>query len=182
MAERAKANRAKQKRARKTNGATPGVGHNSAALQEATDRWLPKIVAARVKYEKDAERARTSKGQLGQVFEAAVNDGCNLRGLKRGLELLRRDASEVVAEEEQTSRVLRSSGSILVEQFELFPLARQLKPDNPYLAGQQAGREGAPKEPPHKPGSEDFDLWSQGWDSGQQHNLDKFKGDRAPAN
>jgi hypothetical protein len=189
MAERAKANRGgkgKRERTRKSNGAAR-VGHNSGsavALQEVTDRWLPKISAARAKYEKAAEVARTAKGQLGQIYEAAVNDGLNLRGLKRGIELLRRDATEVVAEEEQVSRVLRSNGSVLIEQYELFPLAKAVKPVNPYLRGQADGKAAAPRDVPaeYKPGSEDADLYLQGWDSGQQQNADALRGDHAPAN
>src|SRR4051812_48396975 len=109
MAERAKANRGKrgskhEGRSKRGNGRA-AVGDNSgpsgraAALQEITDRWLPKLVSARAELEKLQEKVRTKRGQLGQLFEAAENDGCNRRGLRRGLELLRRDAAEVVVEE-----------------------------------------------------------------------------------
>lgn len=182
MAERAKANRAKKKRGRKDNGTTPGAGHNSEALQEITDRWLPKIRSARANYDKKAEAARTAKGQLGQVMEAAVADGCNLRGLKQGLEIERRDVNEVIAEQEQISRVLQSSGSTLVTEHLLFPLPKMVKPKNPYLLGQADGKAGKAKEPPGEPGSEVHDLYCQGWDSGQQKNIDKLRGDHASAN
>jgi hypothetical protein len=187
MAERARANRGKQKRAGRRRGKDDGsVGHNSgngdAALQEITDRWLPKLQAKQIELEKASERASTIRGQLGALFKAAEADGLNRRGLRRGLELLRRDPTDVVAEEEQASRVLRVSGSILIEQYELFPLAKAVTPVNPFLAGQQAGREAAPRDPPYKPGSQEFETWLEGYDDGQKQNADKFREHNATMN
>jgi hypothetical protein len=50
------------------------------------------------------------------------------------------------------------------------------KPVNPYLRGQADGKAAAPRDvpPEYKPGSEEADLYLQGYDSGQAKNAKSF--------
>src|SRR5690242_5431140 len=139
MAERAQANRGKRstnpQRRGKGNGARPAApssGHNSSALEEGYRRWLPKIEAASAAYEKAAEAARQKKGALGQLYEAAERDGLNRKGFKEALADLKRDPLDVVAEQNAKAHIFRIKGSVLVEQYEMFPIQGAPKPVNPF--------------------------------------------------
>jgi hypothetical protein len=182
MAERAKANRdSKRGGKRKTKGngaaasAAPPIGHNSDVPDEVYQRWLPKIKDARAGYEKAAETARQKKSALAKVYQSAEADGCNRAGITEALSMMREDPINVVTRVRTIDRVLRLENSILHEQYELRFDGRIPEVANPFLLGQQCGREAGPREPPYKPGSSEFELWLEGYDAGQKQNMESLR-------
>lgn len=182
MAERAKANRGSKRRgakARRSNGpadasAAP-VGHNSDVPEEVYRRWLPKIKDAKATYERAAETARQRKAQLAKVYQSAEADGCNRAGIAEALSMMCEDPIHVVTRVRAIDTVLRLEGSILHEQYELRFDGRIPEVANPFLLGQQAGRDAAPRDPPYKPGSSEFETWLEGWDAGQNDNMESLR-------
>jgi hypothetical protein len=177
MAERAKGRKAK----RRANGNAsskprqPAIGHNSNVPDEVYRRWLPKIEVAENAYAKAADIAKSKKGELASVYKAAEQDGCHRDAIKRARRLDKRDHADVAREYAETGRVLSLMGSKLA-QLDLFVDIKQPEPVNPYLAGQQVGREaGSIDECPYDPGTEPFDLWHQGYASGQEKNHDSLR-------
>jgi hypothetical protein len=142
---------------------------------EVYQRWLPKIKGARASYETAAEAARQKKAALAKVYQSADADGCNRAGITEALLMMREDPINVVTRIRTIDRVLRLENSILHEQYELKFDGRIPEVANPYLLGQQAGREAAPREPPYKPGSTEFETWLEGYDAGQQANLESLR-------
>jgi hypothetical protein len=166
MAERARS----RKSSRRENRQQPPPGHNSLAISEGDwddiyRRWLPRIEVADRLYEEAVEKARNLKGELASVYKAAVRDGCRGKGIKDAYRKMKLVAEEVALDAAATARVIRLKNHALHEQYDLFGL-RRVAPD-PFLAGQQVGRAGAPKEPPYILGTAAADLWCNGWDNGQ---------------
>jgi uncharacterized protein (UPF0335 family) len=147
-------------------------------------RWLPKIETAENRHKRSAELAKQHKGELGSVYEAAKADGVDIDALKNARKLDKRDHAEVALHYANTGRYLRIMESKLATQLELFGDVKQPPPVNPFLAGQQVGREGGSiDECSYKPGTEDFDLWHDGYASGQSKIHDTLRaGEPAPAN
>jgi hypothetical protein len=181
MAERARSRAAKAKKQKRRSGKANGrgKGDNSLGL-EAQDEtyllWLPKIEVAQARYDKAAEAARTAKSELGQVYKGAEADGCHRDGIKEAFRLMKLDTYTVSLQAQATGRVLRLKQSPHHEQLQLFASV-QPPPVNPFLAGQQTGREaGDINECPHQPGSADFQLWHDGYASGQEMNFEQLRG------
>jgi hypothetical protein len=161
--------KAKRKSARRKGN---GIGHNGApggVPDEVYERWLPKIALAE-------NALRNARSRLGNLYQQAEKDGCNRAAIKSARRKMVRDTGAVIVDAKAEAQVLRILQSPLQLQFNLFGGIVETKPVNPYLAGQQAGRNAEPIDNnPHKPGTEDFDLWRQGWHSGQEGNRQSLR-------
>jgi uncharacterized protein (UPF0335 family) len=156
-------------------GGKPGPILLSSVPDEVYRRWASKIEAAQAKYDRAADQAKTLKGELASVYKAAEQDGCDIDGMKAFYKAEKQDL-DVLRRQMQTQ--VRMAGLKESKQLTLFEGLdlRAPPPVNPYLAGQQAGREaGDIADCPYEPGTEDFDLWQQGYRSGQERNMDQFR-------
>jgi hypothetical protein len=185
MAERARAtNGETPKRQRKSKAPKPGKpGHNSGEVPvEVYERHLDLIDTKRVAYEKAAAEAKQKKGELASAFKAAKGDGCNIDAIKAAHALTKRDLTDVVQDHHDIGRVLRILGSPLGTQFKLFADGDLPKPVSAVLAGQQAGKQGAPRDGnPHPPGSDEFVQYDNAWLE-EQTKIAASMGDDAPLN
>lgn len=167
MAERAGAKRQRGKRGNgrgKRNGATPGPGHNSGEVPaEVIQRHYAQIGAALKASKAADEVAKKKRAALQNAYKAAKSDGCPVDAMKDARKLNDGDHAEAILHYKDVGRVLEITDSEL-------PLFREITlppPVNAYLAGKQAGREGAPADSnPHPPGSEEFVRWGEGHQSG----------------
>jgi hypothetical protein len=78
------AERAKGKRSKKGGN---GIGHNSDSVggnvpDEVYRRWLSKIEHAEAIHDRAHDAAKSRKGELRQIYEAAKEDGCNIDAIK----------------------------------------------------------------------------------------------------
>jgi hypothetical protein len=171
MAERARGRR-------KTNGKDDGskrragVGHNSQGgnvPDEVYRRWLSKIENADNIYEKAKDRAKSLKGELGAIYSAAKEDGCNIDAIKEARAKHKLDHLTVAQDYDDMGRVLRLMKSPLAVQLKLFEEVERSPEANAAMAGELAGRRGDPVDDnPHPPGTELFVTWRANWDKGQQ--------------
>ena len=172
MAERAGGKRgrsAKRAGKRRTNGATasglgPGSGHNSGEVPaELIQRHYDQIGVALKASKAADEIAKKKRAALSNAYKAAKSDGCPVDAMREARKLNEGDHAEAILHFKDVGRVLEITESEL-------PLFRDITlppPVNAYLAGRQAGREGAPADQnPHTPGSEEFVRWSEGHASG----------------
>jgi hypothetical protein len=168
MAERAGAKWQRGKRSgrgrSKTNGAAPGRGHNSGEVPaELIQRHYASIGTALKASKAADEVAKKKRAALNNAYKAAKTDGCPIDAMKEARKLNDGDHAEAILHFKDVGRVLEVTESEL-------PLFRDITlppPVNAYLAGRQAGREGAPADNnPHTPGSEEFVRWGEGHASG----------------
>ena len=168
MAERAGAKRQRGKRGNgrgKRNGvATPGPGHNSGEVPgEVIQRHYAQIGTALKASKAADEVAKKKRAALQNAYKAAKSDGCPVDAMKQARQLDEGDHADAILHYRDVGRVLEVVESDL-------PLFRDVTippPVNAYLAGRQAGREGAPPDQnPHTPGSEEFVRWGEGHTSG----------------
>lgn len=165
MAERAKAKRRK--------GAN-GIGHNSASIggnvsDEVYRRWLGKIEVAEATYDRAQETAKSRKGELRQIYEAAKEDGCNIDAIKDARKKHKQDHATVAQDFADTGRVLRIMKSPLAIQLQLFEPVDWSPETRAALEGELAGRRGDPVENnPHTPGSPAFQAYDSAWRKGQK--------------
>ena len=172
MAERAggkKQRRAKSKNPRGKrsgpNGATPGLGHNHAGEipDEVKLRHYDQIGVALKASKAADEIAKKKRAALSNAYKAAKSDGCDVDVMR---------ATRKLDEGEHVDAILHYQGvGKMLELIESeLPLFREINippPVNAYLAGRQAGREGAPADSnPHTPGSEEFVRYAEGHASG----------------
>lgn len=109
------------------------------------------------------DAAKKKRSALQNAYKAAKSDGLDVDVMK---------ATRKLDEGEHVDAILHYKG--VGEMLELIeselPLFREINippPVNAYLAGRQAGREGAPADNnPHTPGSEEFVRWAEGHASG----------------
>jgi hypothetical protein len=154
----------------------PGIGHNGGVPDEVYLRYLPKIATASVALEKAKKVYDQRKGELRQIFGAAKEDGCNIDAIRRARDLNDQDLATVAMDYADTGRVLRLMRSPLATQLDLFADIERPAPVNAFVAGQRAGLQAVDaEENPHKPGSEEFVQWAEGWADGQATNGEKFK-------
>jgi hypothetical protein len=169
MAERARAKR-------KTKGKDGnGIGHNSTPMlgnktkAEIYDRWLGKIEHADVRYEAARDLAKTRKGELGTIYEAAKEDGCNIDAIKEARKKHKLDHLTVAQDYEDMGFVLRRMKSPLAEQLNLFAPAVRDEETNVAIAGELAGRRGdSIDENPHDVGTAYFVTWRAAHERGQK--------------
>ena len=165
---------AKPRARAKLNGQPPSDG---LPADEVFQRHLDKIRPAVGKLNKIAERARRQRAIVSDLYDRAGKDGCNRKGFVSAIALMAKAADEVALEQRTTGRILRLAEHSLVTDHGLFPdLPFATKPLTPYAAGQKVGRAGGSiDECPHKPGSEDFIEWRDGYEAGQRLNRDSLR-------
>ena len=184
MAERAGGKRsrnAKRRSAgkRKTNGAKPGLGHNSGEVPpEVIQRHYAQIGTALKASKVADEVAKKKRSALQNAYKAAKSDGCPVDAMREARKLDEEDHAEAVLHFKDVGRVLEIVDSEL-------PVFRDITIPprvNAYLAGRQAGREGAPADQnPHPPGSEEFVRWGEGHTSGIEAATESFRSGRPAA-
>ena len=150
---------------------------------EVFQRHLDKIRPAVGKLNKIAEGARRQRAIVSDLYDRALKDGCNRKGFKNAIDLMAKGADEVAIEQRTTGRILRLAEHPLVMDHGLFPdLPRAAKPVSPYQAGLIVGRAaGRIDECPHKPGSESFIEWRDGYEAGQRTNRESLRQTSADA-
>ena len=158
---------------RKTNGARPGPGHNSGEIPaEVIQRHYAQIGTALKASKAADEVAKKKRSALQNAYKAAKSDGCPVDAMRQARKLDEGDHAEAVLHFKEVGRVLEVVESDL-------PLFRDITippPVNAYLAGRQAGREGAPAvQNPHEPGSEEYVRWSEGHRSGADAAAESFR-------
>jgi hypothetical protein len=174
MAERARASAPRKRKAKAANG----KGHNSGVAQsdELKRRWLEKVDAAELAWDRAAEAAKKCKSELANVYKGAKDDGCNIDGLKQARKLNKRDRAEVAADYTSTGDWLRIMDSPLV-QLELFKTPDWPEPVNANLQGYRIGKAGGDvvSECPYEPGTDAFVAFRAGYDTGQQENQQSLR-------
>lgn len=163
-------------------GKKAGVGHNSgihAVPDEVIQRHLntlktkkkglDKVVAD---YKEDLDTAR---GVYRSARKLAKKEGVNLKAFDIMVALEAEDMGHVQVNYADVARYQKITDSPLV-QLEMFSsmLAPEPKVDVA-LQGQQAGKEGVDRDQnPHKPGSDDFVIWDENYQLGQNMLAEKL--------
>ena len=172
MAERARApkngdatNEEIEKAARgKAAKAKPGPGHNGEVPDEVIERHLEEVNTKRLAMDKAKLEHDQKKGEFRAALKLAKEDGVNVDALRWAHDLSKQDSAEVLRRVHDTGRMLKLMKVPLGTQFSLFSDVEAPKLVNPVLAGQAAGKSGAPRtENPHPPGSNEFQLWDDAW-------------------
>jgi ribosome modulation factor len=175
MAERARSS-APKKRSAKSKSAKPnGSGHNSRVglpeggpPDEVWQRWLSKIETASNAYDRAAEISRKRKSELGNIYDGAKDDGCDIDAIKKARKDAKRPVADVAAEHVNIGRVLRLMKSPLQLELGLFAKPEWPEPVNANLRGYRVGKAGGSiDECDYQPGSETYIAWRNGYDSGQ---------------
>jgi ribosome modulation factor len=173
MAERAKSSSKKRSGKRKTNGAA-SAGHNSGLAlggnisDEVRQRWLDKVEAAQRAVDKAKTPYDSARAKLQNVYKGAEDDGVDCDALRQARRLHKNDRAAVARTYTETGRFLLLMGSPLAVQLELFKTPEWPEAVSANLQGYRAGKSGGnPDECPFLPGSENFDQWRTGYDSGQ---------------
>jgi hypothetical protein len=169
MAERARAKR-------KTKGKDGnGIGHNGGpmlgdkAKSQVYRRWLDKIEHADVRYEAAKDIAKSRKGELGSIYAAAKEDGCNIDAIKEARAKHKLDHLTVAQDYDDMGFVLRLMKSPLAEQLNLFATPQRDEETNVAIAGELAGRRGdAIDENPHDVGTAYYVTWRAAHERGQK--------------
>lgn len=168
-------------RKRNVNG-SPGVGHNSNVSDEAYKRWLSKIETADAAYVRARDIATKRKGELGQIYEAAEEDGCNITAIKEARKKHKLEHTQVAADYVEMGRVLRLMQSPLAVQLSLFTPPDWPEEVRAGLDGKLAGKNGEPIDNcPFKPGSMAFVAWRDNWEAGQAELRKGLRGKQAEA-
>jgi hypothetical protein len=107
--------------------------------------------------------AASKRKILANKFKTAAMDGMDVPALKRAFKTAQRPMAEVVAEERNVGLYLQHMDVEIGHQWSMF--------DSPAVdvraQGEHAGKNGEPPDCPHKPGTEEFDLWMTGHRDGQ---------------
>lgn len=153
---------------RKAAKAKPGPGHNGEVPDEVIDRHIEAVNIKRLTMDKAKAELDQKKGEFRAALKLAKEDGVNIDALRWAHDLSKQDSAEVLQRVHDTGRILKRMNVPLGYQFGLFGEVEAPKMTNPVLAGQAAGKSGAPRtENPHPPGSDDFQLWDDAWLSEQ---------------
>ena len=162
------------------NGQQPSDG---LPPDEVFQHHLGKIRPAVGKLAKIAESARRQRAIVSDLYDRAGKDGCNRKGFKDAIAVMAKSADEVALEQRTMGRILRLAEHSLVLDHGLFPdLPFAAKPRSPYQSGLIIGRAaGSLDECPHKPGSEAFIEWRDGYEAGQRTNRESLRQTSADA-
>jgi hypothetical protein len=171
---------AKRGKKSQLNGQQPSDG---LPPDEVFQHHLGKIRPAVGKLAKITESARRQRAIVADLYDRAGKDGINRKGFKDAIAIMAKAADEVALEVRTTGRILRIAEHALVVDHELFPdLPVAAKPRSPYQSGLMIGRAGGSlDECPHKPGSEPFIEWRDGYEAGQRANRDSLRTSSADA-
>lgn len=169
-----------KKTAAKAKGATrrgqpPGKGHNSSATHAVPDevyaRHLDKIERTGRAMERAKEAYDQAKSAHQNAYKQAGEDGCDKDAIRLARKLDKQDHGIIHTTYSNVARVLNLMGSKLgSEQLGLFDnLPGALPVPTALEMGERAGRAGDPMSGGgHKPGTEAFAQWEEGWRIGQQ--------------
>jgi uncharacterized protein (UPF0335 family) len=175
MAERAKANRGK---GRKANGKSAGrspLRLTEEAWDEIYQRWGNRLIALFAELEPVTEQARTIKAQISQVYQAAEKDGARRKSLQKFMNDRKQPAEEIVEIERGRAR-LHAIFNTKAHQLDLFSGALLAEePLTPYQRGKDDGAAGRACEPPFDYGSAQAEQYADGWNDGQQQNHDSLR-------
>jgi hypothetical protein len=165
-----------KRRSRKPNGHSEQVS-DGLPPDETFQHHLDKIRPAVGKLKKLVEAASRQRKTVNDLYDKAGKDGCNRKGFKDAIAVMAKAADEVALEQRTMGRILRLAEHPLVMEHGLFPdLPFAAKPPSPYQAGLTVGRAaGSIDECPHKPGSEAFIEWRDGYEAGQRLNRDSLR-------
>lgn len=146
------------------------IERNLVAVK-AKKKALDKIVAD---YKEDLDQAR---GVYRSARKLAKKEGVNLKAFDILVALESDDLGHVQVNYADVARYQQLTDSPLL-QLDMFKgmLAPPAAKVDANLQGQHAGKNAEPAENnPFTAGSEDFQSWAEGWATGQQMNMDKFK-------
>lgn len=156
-------------------------GDNSGAMHAVPDETIErhlKTIRAKLKaMEPILDDLNEARGVYRNARKLAKKEGVNLDAVDIILNLENLDQGKVLVDHADAGRYLRIMESPLATQLELF---QNLEPPAPEvdarLQGRQAGGNAEPAENnPHKPGSEQFQAWAEGWAEGQNDNAEAFR-------
>lgn len=145
------------------------------------------IQDAQTKVDKIKEELDVAKGVLGKRYAQAKEAQMNIKSLKKAFKRADVPVNEAVTDMRDEAYYLRlMEAPIAAAQLNLFPwLDTKTEPDaEPFLEGQQAGQQAAPREPPGKypPGTDAWQLWMNGHQVGTDDLAESLtKKDGAPA-
>lgn len=147
-----------------------GVGHNSGAVPDEV--IVRNIKSMNAKWA-DVEKAKLAYDQAKGVYQnarkVAKKDGVNVDGYDIMRRLEKEDMGHVQINHADAARYMRLTDSPLL-QLNLFDGMAIPEPKvDAHLQGRNAGKGGESAENnPHTPGSEEFQLWADGWVAGQE--------------
>lgn len=130
------------------------------------------IEQAKTKVDKIKAELDSAKGELRNRYARAKEARLDIEALKDAFKESDVPVNEAVTHMRHKARYLRlMEAPIAAEQLGLFPWL-DVKTEHkaePYMEGQQAGKQGAPAEPPkdYMPGTEAWSLWMAGHQVGQ---------------
>lgn len=149
---------------RGANGASPGPGHNTGEVPDEVIKRNYDLIGVALRASKAADEiAKKKRSALQNAYKAAKAEGCDPDEMKTARKLDEGDHAEAQLHYKGVGRILE----VIDSELPLFREINLTPPVNAYLAGRQAGREGAPADQnPHTPGSEEFVRWAEGHGSG----------------
>lgn len=156
-----------------SNGGSPSSGHNKPELTEDERRALTyhhlaayQAAQANLTVAKSELKAVSdkAKGELGKHAIADIKELILLAEPKAG-QALRADI-------ERKLRLARWANTPVGTQF---TFSEMDVPPTAFELGKTAGLKGEPKRPPFDPGQQQYDSWCEGWNEGQQVNLDEIR-------
>lgn len=164
-------------------GKKAGMGHNSSGMHAVPDevikRHLETLKAKKKALDKVVADYREALDQARGVYRSArkvaQKEGVNLKGFDIMIALDGEDMGHVQVNYADVARYQKLTDSPLL-QLDMFSgmLAPEPKVDVA-LQGQQAGKEGVDRsDNPHKPGSDDYLIWEENWQIGQNQNIAKL--------
>jgi len=147
------------------------AGKNAGEVSDETIKMhLGLITEARNTHKKKRDEATKANQFYRSRLDTAKKDGVDTDALVWALKTADRSANEFATEHRNGARYLRLMGAPVADpQLKLFSfLDDEAEPEGePRLQGEQAGKEGAPRDSnPHIPGSDKFQLWETGWQIG----------------
>jgi uncharacterized protein (UPF0335 family) len=109
------------------------------------------------------------RGRISAANKVARKDGCDVRAIKRAIELKKRSADEVIAEHKATVEILKIMESPLGTQFDFFKDVEVKDVVTAEAAGYAAGKNNENfSNNPYQAGTEDHAKWSEGWHRNQR--------------
>jgi hypothetical protein len=181
MAERAGGRKRKSPKGKKraANGAQNGSGHNSGAIPDEVKLRHYDQIGVALKASKAADEiAKKKRAALSNAYKAAKSDGCDVDALRATRKLDEGDHTDAILHYKEVGEMLE----LIQSELPLFRSINIPPPVNAFLAGRQAGREGAPADSnPHTPGSEEFVRYAEGHASGVDQAIESLRGQPANA-
>ncbi len=143
------------------------AGKNAGEVSDETIKMhLGLIGDARNVHKKKRDEATKANQFYRNRLDTAKKDGVDTDALVWAFKVADRSANEFATEHRNGARYLRLMGAPVADvQLKLFSFLDEPEPEGePRLAGEQAGKSGAPRDDnPEIPGTNRFVLWDTGW-------------------